>query len=50
MVCLGGDGTIAQVAKGLIMASARDSGMDIDDSESTLPTSSVRLGPIPTGI
>ena len=46
---MGGDGTIMQCAQGLVMATARNAGIDINNADSTLPTTSIRMGILPAG-
>ena len=49
VVAVGGDGTVYQCAKGLLLTAARDAGIDINKSDSRLVKSAVRLGHIPAG-
>lgn len=49
VVCIGGDGTFAEVFNGLVLRTARDSGIDYDNPDARLPKPSLRVGVIPGG-
>jgi len=49
VVCIGGDGTFAEVFNGLVLRTARDSGIDYDNPDARLPKPSLRVGIIPGG-
>jgi len=49
VVCIGGDGTFAEVFNGLVLRTARDCGIDYDNPDARLPKPSLRVGVIPGG-
>jgi len=49
VVCIGGDGTFAEMFNGLVLRTARDSGIDYDNPDARLPKPSLRVGVIPGG-
>ncbi|KAK0095273.1 hypothetical protein PV326_008794 [Microctonus aethiopoides] len=49
IVCVGGDGTFAEVFNGLVLRTAKDHHIDANDSEVTLPPPRLSVGVIPSG-
>ncbi|XP_046405236.1 ceramide kinase isoform X2 [Ischnura elegans] len=49
VVCVGGDGTVAEVFNALVLAAARSAGVDPSDPEVSLPSPQLRLGVVPAG-
>ncbi|XP_071960442.1 ceramide kinase-like isoform X2 [Antedon mediterranea] len=49
IVCVGGDGTFAEVVNGLILRTQKDAGIDINDQGSKLIPPKLKIGIIPAG-
>ncbi|KAK3909045.1 Ceramide kinase [Frankliniella fusca] len=49
VVCIGGDGTVAEVLNALVLRAAKEKGIDTDDPNVELPQPSVAVGVIPGG-
>lgn len=49
VVCIGGDGTLAEVINGLVLRASRDRQIDPNNSEAILPTPRLPIGVIPSG-
>lgn len=49
MLCIGGDGTFAEVFNGLILRAAKDQQIDPNDPDAQLPHPSLPVGVIPSG-
>ncbi|KAJ9583907.1 hypothetical protein L9F63_021739, partial [Diploptera punctata] len=49
IACIGGDGTFAEVFNGLVLRTAKDSGVDYNDPDARIPPPSLRVGVIPGG-
>jgi ceramide kinase len=48
-VCIGGDGTFAELFNGLVARAARDQQVDLNDPNVLLPKPSIPVGVIPSG-
>ncbi|XP_076243330.1 ceramide kinase [Calliopsis andreniformis] len=49
IVCIGGDGTLAEVINGLVLRASKDQQIDPNDPDVVLPTPSLPIGVIPSG-
>ncbi|KAF7393296.1 hypothetical protein HZH66_009129 [Vespula vulgaris] len=49
IVCIGGDGTFAEVFNGLVLRAAKEQQIDPDDPEARLPSPTLPVGVIPSG-
>ncbi|KOX79352.1 Ceramide kinase [Melipona quadrifasciata] len=49
VVCIGGDGTLAEVINGLVLRASRDRQVDPNNPEADLPTPRLPIGVIPSG-
>lgn len=49
VVCIGGDGTLAEVINGLVLRTSRDRQIDPNNPEANLPTPRLPIGVIPSG-
>ena len=49
IVCIGGDGTVAEVINGLVLRTSRDRQIDPNNPEVNLPTPRLPIGVIPSG-
>lgn len=49
IICVGGDGTFAEVFNGLVLRTAKDLQIDSDDSNVILPPPRIPVGVIPSG-
>ena len=48
-MCIGGDGTFAELFNGLIARTARDQRVDLNDPDVRLPKPSIPVGVVPSG-
>ena len=49
LVCVGGDGMFAELCHGLLLRTARDENINIDDPQTTISRPKLRIGIIPAG-
>ncbi|KAJ8884918.1 hypothetical protein PR048_011114 [Dryococelus australis] len=49
VVCVGGDGTFAEVFNGLVLRTAKDMGIDYNDPDAKMPSPYIPVGVIPGG-
>lgn len=49
MICIGGDGTFAEVFNGLVLRAAKDEEIDPNDANASLPVPKMPVGVIPGG-
>ena len=49
VACIGGDGTFSEVFNGLILRTAKDSGVDHNDPDARIPSPHLPVGVIPGG-
>lgn len=49
VVCIGGDGTLAEVINGLVLRTSKEQQIDPNDPEVSLPTPLLPIGVIPSG-